>query len=67
MGEALLARALVGDEHREQYLTDANFHSAVCLLARMLPLWVDALADCKASMPTEQIAAIRAYLAEGDT
>lgn len=44
-----LVLGLVGENHRDQYLNDAEFHSRIELLARMLPSWVDGIAaECDA-------------------
>lgn len=39
-----LVTELVGAEHIEQYMKDAEFHAEIVHLAEMLPLWIDAIA-----------------------
>lgn len=56
---APLVSALVGDEHRVLYLSDAGFHYGIDFLARLLLLWVDAIAADTEEGAQERATAIR--------
>jgi hypothetical protein len=47
-----LVAALVGDQHRDQYLHDPEFHAAITRLAVVLPGWINTLAAHPKMSPT---------------
>lgn len=55
--QARLAEALVGERWRALYLNSAEFHANIEVLARMLPIWIDAFA-------TQAVGADKAMAAE---
>lgn len=52
--------ALIGDEHRDLYLTDAGFRYGIDVLAAMLAMWVDAMAEKAVLDMARQVATIKA-------
>lgn len=40
-----LLEGLLGEKHREAYMTNAAFHHHMDMLVRTLPLWVDGIAS----------------------
>jgi hypothetical protein len=40
-----LVRALVSDDHKSLYMNDPFFSENIDMLAKMIPLWIDAIAE----------------------
>lgn len=62
----LLTGALIVG-HSDPYVNDPQFKYAVDLLARMLPLWIDAIADDCARTADRRDAMIRQCICDADS